>query len=119
MSDHRKEERIKAMIFTTVYELKGRILLGYLGDLTYQGGMVVGEKPVETGRDISLLIEFSGADELPASGLALPAHVAWCRQDGDSVYFHTGVEFGKLSEQNKGIIEELLTRYKFSRGIST
>ena len=117
--DHRKVERVKAMIFTAVYELNGHILLGFLGDLTLQGAMVVGEKPLETNRNTTLSIEFRGATEVPGGRLTIPAHAAWCRQEQESTYYHTGFEFSEMTEQNKRTIEALLERYKFSREIDS
>lgn len=114
MTDQRKTERVKAMTFAAVYERSGRVLLGFLGDLTLQGAMVVGEKLVETGRDTTLEIEIPGAVEVPGGRLTLPAHVAWSRKEAGTTYFHSGFEFIELTEQNKRIIESLLARYKFS-----
>lgn len=117
MTDHRKTERVKAMTFTAVYERNGHALLGFLGDLTLQGAMVVGEKAVETGRDTILEVEFRGVDEVPGGRLALPAHVAWSRQEAGTTYFHTGFEFREMTEQNRQVIEALVARYKFSSQI--
>jgi len=119
MSNMRKTDRVKALTFTTVYDLHGHILLGFLGDLTLQGAMVVGEKMVTTNRDLTLGIEIQGAAEIPDGRLTIPAHVAWCQPEDESAYFHTGFEFVELSEQNKKIIETLVTKYKFSRKISS
>lgn len=117
MTDHRKAERVKAMIFTAVYEINGHILLGFLGDITLQGAMVVGEKPIKTGHNTTLSIEFHGATEVPGGQLTIPAHAAWCRQEQESAYYHTGFEFLELTEQNRQTIETLLERYKFSSEI--
>lgn len=113
MTEQRKTERVKAMIFTTVYDVSGSKLLGYLGDLTLIGAMVVGEKPVKTNRDIILRIEFRGADEIPASYLIIPAHVAWCKQEGEADFYNTGYKFIELSGLNKEIVELIVERYKF------
>ena len=117
MKNQRNEERVKAMIFTAVYEQKGRVLLGFLGDLTLQGAMVMGEKPIETDRDLTLVIEFKGATEIPGGQLVLPAHVAWCRVDKDTAYHHTGFKFLELNKQDEKIIETLVAKYKFSNDL--
>jgi hypothetical protein len=49
MNNQRKESRKKFMAFTPVYDLNHKLLLGYIGDLTMKGAMVVGEKSVEVG----------------------------------------------------------------------
>jgi len=117
MTDQRKTERVKAMIFTAVYELHGHILLGFLGDLTTKGAMVVGEKQVEIDRDITLSIEFQGAMEVPGGRLDIPARVVRCDVDRDTAYYHTGIKFLELTEQDKEIIEMLVERYKFSNNL--
>ena len=117
MTNQRKTERVKAMIFTAVYDLHGHVLLGFLGDLNLLGAMVVGEKAVETDRDITLEIEFRGATEVPGGRLTIPAHVAWSRQERETTYFHTGYEFLEMTEQTRQIIEALMARYKFSSEI--
>ena len=117
MTDQRKTERVKAMIFTAVYELHGHILLGFLGDLTTQGAMIVGEKPIEADRDLVLSIEFQGATEVPGGRLTIPAHVAHCDVDKDTAYYHTGFKFLEVSETDKEIIEALVARYKFSNDL--
>ena len=42
MSEHRKEERKKLTSFILVHALPENALLGYLGDMTLHGAMVVG-----------------------------------------------------------------------------
>ena len=67
MNNHRKESRKKLMAFTPVYDLLHKTLLGYVGDLTLQGVMVIGEKFIEVDKQLTLGIEF------PASQPDLPA----------------------------------------------
>jgi len=117
MTDQRKTERVKAMIFTAVYELHGHILLGFLGDLTPEGAMIVGEKQIETDRDLTLSVEFEGATEVPGGRLIIPAHVVRCDVDKDTAYYHTGFKFLELADQDKEIIETLVGRYKFSNDL--
>jgi Tfp pilus assembly protein PilZ len=115
MSEHRKETRKKLTSFMLVYALPENSLLGYLGDLTLHGAMVVGNRPVETGRDLTLSVEFNEIPEIPAKKLTFPAHVAWCKHEAQSPYYNTGVEFIDLSDQNKKFIEAILERYQFSK----
>lgn len=117
MKKLRKAERRKVMTFTPVYDLQTKILLGYLGDLTLQGAMMVGEKPVETNQDLTLAIEIREASEIPGARLIIPAHVAWCRQEERMTYYNTGLQFLDLSEENKRVIESVLEKYRFSREI--
>jgi hypothetical protein len=115
MSEHRKEERKKLTSFMLVYALPEQILLGYLGDMTLRGAMVVGSRPVETDKALTLSIEFNEIPEIPNTKLTFPARVAWCKHEAQSPYYNSGVEFIDLTDQNKKVIEAILERYQFSK----
>jgi len=94
-------------------------LLGYVGDLTLQGVMVIGEKPLEAGKHLTLGIEFpESLPEMPATRVAISARAAWCRQDESPQYFNIGFEFSDISPENAKIIESILERYQF-RSVTT
>jgi len=114
VKENRKTERIKAATFATVYNRSGNILLGYLGNLTPEGAMSVGEQPVKTDQDIHLEIEFRGETEIPDGRLNLPARVVRCKLDKKTGYYHTGFEFLSMTDEIRTAIENLVTRYRFS-----
>ena len=119
MSKQRNEERRKVMTFTPVYDNHANILLGYLGDLTLQGALLVGEKPVEIDRILTLAIEFRETSETPATRMIIPARVAWCRQEEHRTGYNSGLEFREMTEGNKKVIEAILERFRFSREMPT
>jgi Tfp pilus assembly protein PilZ len=114
MSDRRRETRKKVMAFTPVRDAKGG-LLGYLADLTAQGAMVVGEKPLEANTQMTLSIELPR--DLPgvtASRLSLPTRVARCAPDEDTNReFHIGFAFSEVKPEQAKIIQAILERYFF------
>lgn len=115
MQNQRKESRKKLIAFTPVYELLRKALIGYVGDLTPLGVMVIGEKPVEVDKRFTLGIEFP-SDEAESNTLrmVISARTAWCRQDEDSPqYFNVGFEFLEISPENEKIIDTILDRYQF------
>jgi len=113
MDEHRKNERKRLMAFTPVYNLYKTILLGYLGDLSMKGAMLIGEKPLEINTQITLLIDFPETPEFPARQVRIPARVAWRKREEDTQYFNTGVEFQKIDPLYKPFIEAVLERYQF------
>jgi len=117
MTNHRKTERIKAVTFTTVYDHNTDVLLGFLGNLTLHGAMIIGEKNLERDRDITLRVEFQETSEIPTENLIIPAHIAWCKEQEDQIYFHTGVEFREVSRQMEKIIASVLEKYSFDEDI--
>jgi hypothetical protein len=119
MDKQRAHERRKAMSFTPVYDSHSNVLLGYLGDLTLQGALLVGEKPVEANRKLTLAIEFRETSETPANRMLIPARVAWCRREDHLTFYNSGLEFTEMSEANKNVIEAILERFRFVREIPT
>lgn len=113
MSEHRKEERKKAMVFTPVYDKDTNVLMGYLGDLTLQGALLVSEKPIDTGENFTLAIEFREASGAPTKRMTIPAHAAWCKEESGHTYYNTGFEFPEMTETNKRVIEAVLAGYQF------
>ena len=114
MNNHRKESRKKLMAFTPVYELQHKTLIGYVGDLTLKGAMVVGEKPVDIDRHLILGIEFPEVPStMTTARIVIPSRVAWCRQDESPQSFNIGFEFSDISPENVKTIEAILERYQF------
>jgi hypothetical protein len=111
--EQRKTERKKLSTFTPVYDSRQHALLGYLGDLTVQGARLVGDQFMETGHELTLMIDFPATAELPARRVILPARVIWCQQETNAKYFNTGFEFQQMDSPSKTVIEAVLERYQF------
>ena len=114
MSERRTETRKKVMAFTPVHDMKRGTLLGYLGDITLKGAMVIGAKPMEADKKLTLKIEFQ--DELPgisSKHMTIPARVARCNRDESPNSYKIGFEFTDVQPEHKQIIEALLERYHF------
>jgi hypothetical protein len=119
MAIERKESRKKLMAFTPVYDLRHKSLVGYVGDLTMKGAMIIGEKAVEIDMHLVLGIEFPEAPPIMAvTRVAIPSRVAWCRQDDSPQSFNIGFEFTEVSAENAAIIQAILERYQFRSVLS-
>jgi hypothetical protein len=115
MSRLRMERRRKVMTFTPVYDVHTNILLGYLGDLTLKGALMVSEKPVKAEQVLTLMIEFHEIPKTsPFTHIIISARVAWCKLEEHGTYYNTGMEFLEVLEQNKRVIEAILEKYEFS-----
>lgn len=112
MRENRKTERIKAASFATVRNRRGHVVLGYLGNLTPEGALCVGEKAVKTNWNIDLEIEFRGKTEILGGRLNLPARVVRCEYHSETGYYHTGFEFLSMTDEIKDSIELLVKRYR-------
>ena len=113
MVDRRTETRKKLMAFSTVRDRRQGALLGYLGNLTSHGLLVIGEKPLELDAHITLEIEFP--DELPETAtrrMVIDARVARCVPDQENPReFNLGFEFLNIESEHTRIIHSLLERY--------
>ncbi len=120
MDNRRKEIRRKLMAFTPVYDLHPRMLLGYLGDLTMKGALVIGTSLTTIGRETELEIDFpSDIPDIPTIPVKIPARIAWCRQDEGPQYYNIGVEFTDISPENAILFEQILERYHFRYVLSS
>jgi hypothetical protein len=114
MSERRKEPRRKLMAFTPVYDLHPRTLLGYLGDLTLRGALVVGDKLITINKETELEIQFpNDLPDIPRLRVEIPARIAWCRFEEGPQDYHIGVEFTDVSADLVDLIENILARYHF------
>lgn len=115
MNEQRKEIRKKLIAFTPVYNSKQKVLLGYVGDLTLLGVMVVGERSQEINNEVVLRIEFpNDLTDVTATHITIPARVAWCRQDAESSrYVNIGFEFTEVKPEHAQLFQAILGRYQF------
>jgi hypothetical protein len=115
MDDRRTEMRKKLMVFTPVRDRTNGSLLGFLGNLTLQGALVIGEKPLEINHLAHLDIEFpDGLPGIASRHLLVRARVARCVRDEESQRdFKIGFEFIEIQPEQTQIIEALLDRYHF------
>jgi hypothetical protein len=114
MSKLRMIKRRKVLTFTPVYDLHAKVLLGYLGDLTLKGGLLISEKPIEINQTLSLGIEFNVTAGKPPSRVIIPGRVAWCKLEEHRTYYNTGMEFIVVSDENQKVIEAVLEKYQFT-----
>jgi c-di-GMP-binding flagellar brake protein YcgR len=117
--ERRRETRRRLTAFTPVYDLHPRTLLGYLGDLTLRGAMVVGTNLTTIGKETELEISFpSDLPDVRTFKVTIPARVAWCRQDESPQYYNIGLEFLEVSPENTELFEQILARYHFRYSLS-
>ena len=117
MKDRRKSERKTLVAYTQVFDLYGGALLGYLGDLTVLGAMVISEKPMEKDVEMTLAIELPELPNIKASRMTLPARLVWCEQDISPEFHNIGFEFKEVKPEQKAIIESIIKNYEFRRDV--
>lgn len=116
MEERRKEERKTLVAYTQVYDLYGgAALIGYLGDLTVKGAMIISEKTIAKDVEMTLAIELPELPSIKASRITLPARVAWCEKDISPEFYNVGFEFKEVKPEQKDIIESIIKNYEFRR----
>jgi hypothetical protein len=116
MSKIRMERRRKVLDFTPVVDVHTNTPLGYLGDLTLKGALMISENPVEPGQTLTVTVEFRETpDTPPSSHMIVSVRVAWCKLEEHRTYYNVGLEFTDMLEKNKLLIGEILEKYEFSR----
>jgi Tfp pilus assembly protein PilZ len=115
MKERRKETRKNLMAYTQVFDLYAVYLIGYLGDLTLQGAMVIGDKQIKENEEMTLAIELPELPDIITSRMTIPARVVWCQEDISPEYFNVGFEFKEVSPDQKAIIQAIIDNYEFRR----
>ena len=117
MKERRKQERKNLVAYTQVFDLYGGNLMGYLGDLTVSGAMIISEKAMKPDAEITLAIELPELPNIKATRMSLTARVAWCQQDLSPQYFNIGFEFKQVSPEHRKLIESIIENYEFRRDV--
>jgi Tfp pilus assembly protein PilZ len=115
MDERRKEERKNLMAYTPVYDLYTGTMFGHLGDLSFFGLMVIGDKPAKEGLEITLAIELPELPAIMAKRITLPARVVWVKPDISPEFFNIGFQFKEVTPEQKTVIAAIIENYEFRR----
>jgi hypothetical protein len=115
MQDRRKLPRKDLMSYSQVFDLAQGKLIGYLGDLTLIGAMVISDEPLKVKELLTISIQLPELPGISATRLTLPVQIVRCQQDLSPEYFNIGLEFEKVTAEQKTIIEAVLDNYEFRR----
>lgn len=117
MQERRKQDRKNLIAYSQVFDLYGGIMLGYLGDLTPSGAMVIGEQKVAVGTELTLQLVVPALEQEAARRISIPARVAWCEPDVSPNFHDIGFEFKEVSEEQRKVIEAIMLTYEFHREV--
>lgn len=112
MEERRKLQRRHIMFYSRVFDRKTGGLLGYLGNITPGGAMVISESPLETEMVYSLSMNLP-EDMYAKSALNLEAKSAWSKPDIDPNFYNTGFQFSEVTEEDVAIIKQIVGDYGF------
>ena len=115
MQERRKLPRKDLMSYSQVFDLSEGKLIGYLGDLTLIGAMVISNEPLQVDEKLNISIQLPELPEINIAQLSLPARVAWCHLDLSPEYFNIGLEFDGVTDAQKVTIDAVIQNYEFRR----
>jgi len=115
MQERRKQPRKDLMSYSQVFDVREGYLLGYLGDLTNLGAMVISDVALKSDKEMVIQIQLPELENFSDETLTVPVRVAWCQQDISPDYYNVGLEFKNLTDKQKRIIESILQNYEFRR----
>ena len=115
MDNRRTERRRKLTAFTPVRDGERGGLLGFLVNLTLQGALIRGQKPLE--RDARVLLNIEFPDILPGLStrqMTIPARVARCGKDKEGAQdYNIGFEFEGVEPEQTMLLQALMDRYHY------
>jgi hypothetical protein len=115
MQERRKLPRKDLMSYSEVFDLYGGSLIGYLGDLTLLGAMVISNQSLKVDQKLTITIQLPELPNINVKRLTLPVRIVRCQPDLSPEYFNIGMEFELVNNEQKKIIEAVVENYEFRR----
>ena len=110
MEERRKLKRQHIMFYSRVFDRKTGMFLGYLGDMTVEGMMLINDKPMNAGERFLLRIDLP-EDMYAQSVLNFEAESIWCQPDVDPNFYNTGFQLLGISQDDAKLIEQIVRDY--------
>ncbi len=110
MDERRKLKRQHIMFYSRVFDRQTGAFMGYLGNLTPDGAMIISEEALEVQKDYQLRIDLP-EDMYDKSLLNLGARSVWCKQDIDPNFYNVGFFMEEIPIQYLGIIQQIIDDY--------
>jgi hypothetical protein len=112
MIERRQLERKHLMFYSRVFDRKTGKFVGYLGDITVEGVMIISDEKIETDARYSFRMDLP-EDLFPKALLNLEVESIWCQPDVDPNFYNTGFRLLDGSEEDQEIITRIIMEYGF------
>ena len=99
MQERRKLPRKDLMSYSQVFDVRDGSLIGYLGDMTLLGSMVISDKRLAVDTEVTISVQLPELPNIKDESIILPARIAWCKQDISPEYFNVGLEFKIVTDR--------------------
>ena len=98
------------LYYLGVFDKNTNELVGYIADITCDGGMLLSEKPLKTGAVFQLKIE-SDSNQPEKDQIEFEAVCVRCILDRNLEYYDCGLKFLKIISEDVKKIELLIDKY--------
>ena len=115
MDERRQLERKYLIVYSRVFERNLGKMLGYLGDLSLSGAMIISEHEQTVNSVLLLRFDLPDLQLFKAGQLDISARVAHCDPDINPAFYNIGFEFLDVTPEEKAIIEKMMDAYEFRR----
>jgi len=117
MDERRKLDRKYLIVYSRVFERNLGNMLGYLGDLSLSGVMIISEQPQTVNNVVPLRFDLPDLHLFKTGHLDIVARVAHCDPDINPAFYNIGFEFLDVTPEQKEILEKMMNAYEFKREI--
>ncbi len=104
-------------MYSRVFERNLGRMLGYLGDLSLSGAMIISEQPQIVNSVLPLRFDLPDLQLFKAGQLDISARVAHCEPDINPAFYNIGFQFQDVTPEKKATIERMMDAYEFRREI--
>lgn len=118
MRERRRLERKFLNIYSRVFERNLGKMLGYLGDLSQAGAMIISDHPQTVNSVVPLRLDLPDPTQFNIDQLDVSARVARCDPDVDPAYYNIGLEFLGLEPDQTLVVEKMMNFYEFKRDVT-
>ena len=112
LQDKRKLKRRHLIYYLRVFSMPAAELLGHLVDITPEGIMIIGEKPIPVDQDYQLHMDLP-AEIMGKDRIEFSAHSKWSNKDVDPSFFGTGFQLQNVNAEDLKIIKRLIIDFGF------
>ena len=111
MKKNRRYKRTDLIYYLTVFDRNTDNLIGYLGDISSGGTMVLSEEPLETNTTYQLKIEISSVLN-KSEQIELDVRCVRIEHDRNLDFFNCVLEFLKIEHENIEKLREMADKFK-------
>jgi len=108
----RKLRRHHLIFYLKVYDTAANRPLGFLGDITLEGMMVMSEEPLEVDRVYELAVR-NQSPQNTEGDVRCRARALWCQTDLNPDYYATGFQFEDVPAEAEQAIRRLIREIGF------